>query len=277
MPATLSLLGLYNHDNSILSSTVFPLPEGLDHETLDPLLLTETAELELLYPNFETMCTVIKAWASARSSSWARMIAALDAEYNPIHNYDRTETWSEGREAANSRSGSQADQGTHTQQDTTSNQTTTSEDREETVDGDTTQAGTHSQQGTSSASVGRNVAGYNSAAADVPKAADSSSGTDSTSGTDNITGTEDRTTTTNTDGTSNSSGTHSVSGTDGNNRQWAENGTNAETVSRSGHVAGNIGVTRTQEMISEEIKLRALDIYKIIVNEFKTRFCLGVY
>lgn len=217
MPATLTLMALYNHDNDILSSEVFPLPEGLYHTTLDPLLLAETAELEILYPDPEIMAYVIKAWADARGPAWDRMLAALDATYNPIHNYDRTESWSEGKEAASGRSGSRANQGTH------------------------------SQQGSSTASVARNVAGYNSSAANVPKGADSSSGTDSNSG------------------------------TTGNNEQWTEQGTNAETGSRSGHIAGNIGVTKTQEMIQDEIKLRRMDIYQIIVAEFKGRFCLGVY
>lgn len=205
MPATLTLMALYNHDNDILGSEVFPLPEGLNHTTLDPLLLAETAELEILYPDPEIMAYVIKAWADARGPAWERMLAALDATYNPIHNYDRTESWNEGKEAASGRSGSRAN------------------------------------QGTSSASVARNVAGYNSSTANVPRGADSSSGTT------------------------------------GSNEQWTEQGTNAETGSRTGHIAGNIGVTKTQEMIRDEIELRRMDIYQIIVAEFKGRFCLGVY
>lgn len=217
MPATLTLMALYNNDNTIIGDEVFPLPEGLEHEILDPLLLAETAELEVLYPDPYILAWVIQAWAQARGPAWERMLAALDAVYNPIHNYDRTESWSEGKEAASGRTGSRANQGTH------------------------------SQQGSSSASVNRNVAGYNSSAANVPKGADSSSGTDSNSG------------------------------TTGSNEQWTEQGTNAETGSRTGHVSGNIGTTRTQEMIRDELELRKLDIYHIIVAEFKGRFCLGVY
>lgn len=41
---------------------------------------------------------------------------------------------------------------------------------------------------------------------------------------------------------------------------------------------GNIGVTTSQAMLTEEIKLRSsYDIYNLITAEFKKRFCLAVY
>ena len=41
---------------------------------------------------------------------------------------------------------------------------------------------------------------------------------------------------------------------------------------------GNIGVTTSQAMLTEEIKLRSsYDMYNIITAEFKRRFCLSVY
>lgn len=89
---TLSVLGMYQQDETILNSTNFPLPEDVDRTILLPLILSETAELEVVYPDPTTFKIVCKAWANARASAWERIIAALDAEYNPIHNYDRTET-----------------------------------------------------------------------------------------------------------------------------------------------------------------------------------------
>ncbi len=55
------------------------------------LILSETADLELVYPDPETLCTVVKAWSHARLPAWERMVTALTEEYNPIHNYDRHE------------------------------------------------------------------------------------------------------------------------------------------------------------------------------------------
>lgn len=89
---TLSLLGMYQQDETILNSTNFPLPEGVTRETLLPLILSETAELEIVYPDPATFKIVCKAWANARGPAWERMVETLNNEYDPLHNYDRTET-----------------------------------------------------------------------------------------------------------------------------------------------------------------------------------------
>ena len=47
MPATMSLLGLYNWDNTILDGLV--VPAGVDKKTVINNLLRECAELEVLY------------------------------------------------------------------------------------------------------------------------------------------------------------------------------------------------------------------------------------
>jgi hypothetical protein len=109
--AILSLLGIYNQSPGVLAPEAFPLPEGLTHDVLDPLLLAETAELEILYPEPTTLTTVITAWSRARLPAWSKMYTAMIAEYNPIHNYDRTETWSENREGSSERSGSNESSG----------------------------------------------------------------------------------------------------------------------------------------------------------------------
>lgn len=101
---TLSLLGMYNEeqeeiaeggqDGSFLDADHFILPESFsnrDRYDLCTIILSESAELEALYPNPETMRTVVPAWSRARCPQWSRMAQALTAEYNPIHNYDRYE------------------------------------------------------------------------------------------------------------------------------------------------------------------------------------------
>lgn len=95
MPLTISLLTMVNEDDTIINDTYFPLPTDLSHTSLDPLLLAETAELEILYPEPNTLKTVIKAWATVRGAAWEKMMAALNAQYNPISNYDRTEYWTD--------------------------------------------------------------------------------------------------------------------------------------------------------------------------------------
>lgn len=115
----ISLMTLYNQDSSILNSTNFPLPTGVTHENLDPLLLAETAELELLYPEPSTLKTVIKAWATVRGPAWTRMITALTEEYNPLHNYDRQESWTDEHENEGSKSSSGSSESSGSGTDTT--------------------------------------------------------------------------------------------------------------------------------------------------------------
>ena len=64
MPATMSLLGLYNWDSSILDGLI--APDGVDRKTLINNLLRECAELEVLYPQPDAMKFFVSEWAKER-------------------------------------------------------------------------------------------------------------------------------------------------------------------------------------------------------------------
>lgn len=87
---TLSILGLYNFDDSIFSDMT--VPEGVDKELAVNSILTDCAELEILYPNPEFMKTMIKIWSARELPIWTRLYNAEQVEYNPIENYDRQQT-----------------------------------------------------------------------------------------------------------------------------------------------------------------------------------------
>lgn len=83
-----------DEETTFLDAECLHLPESFtaeDRANLTALILSESAELEALYPNPDTMNIVVSAWSSARLSAWERMLTALTAEYNPVHNYDRYE------------------------------------------------------------------------------------------------------------------------------------------------------------------------------------------
>lgn len=90
MQATLSVLGLYNWDSSIFDG--FSLPDTIDAETLKTLIFSETAELEVLYSDPTVFKLILDSWSKSRLADWKRVESALTAEYNPIENYNRTET-----------------------------------------------------------------------------------------------------------------------------------------------------------------------------------------
>lgn len=94
--ATLSLLGLYQYDNTIFNELV--LPDGMDKQLYINNLLMETAEMEVLFSNPATMRSVIGIWSSAHLDSWEKMWNTTKLEYNPIENYDRQEDWTDNNQ-----------------------------------------------------------------------------------------------------------------------------------------------------------------------------------
>lgn len=58
----------------------------------------------------------------------------------------------------------------------------------------------------------------------------------------------------------------------------ASSGNSSGTSTTTRRETGNIGVTTSQAMLTEEVELRSrYDIYHLIMAEFKRRFCLMVY
>lgn len=89
--STMSILGLYQHNPGLFGELA--IPEGLDNGVLVDNLLSETAELEVIYPDPIFMQAMIGRWSVKELSQWERYYKAMTAEYNPIENYNRTERW----------------------------------------------------------------------------------------------------------------------------------------------------------------------------------------
>lgn len=257
---TLSLLGIYNQDPTILDAQHLILPEDMDRDTLLPLVLSESAELELVYPEPSTLKTVMLAWSRARCPSWERMLTALDEEYDALHNYDRTETESieDGLEEDISDTTTGSDTVTRSgSSDTTRSETeTTAEDIEDT--GSSTTSGTSTGQ----------VTGFNSQSfADNDKTINA--------GTGSSTGSRDR------------DQTVTVAGSDSTETEDTETGSRRGTAvrdrdqsysrDRTLRAYGNIGTMTTQKMLREELEVRIMDIYRLVADELISYFCLRIY
>lgn len=113
MRATLSILGLYNYDASVLDGLT--VPAELDRDTLIDYICMECAELELLYPDPQLMRQLVTSWASARKHSWERLYESTVQRYNMIHNYDRYEEWQDDTTRSDTGSGSTNTAGNSTQ------------------------------------------------------------------------------------------------------------------------------------------------------------------
>lgn len=257
---TLSLLGIYNQDPTILDEDHLHLPENMDRETLLPIVLSESAELEVVYPDPSTLKVVMSAWSTARNPSWERMLTALSEEYDALHNYDRTET--ETIEDGLEEDISDTTTGNDTVTRTGSSETTKSET--ETTEEDIADTGSSTSSGTSTGQ----VTGFNSQSfADNDKTINS--------GTGSTTGSRDR------------DQTVTVAATGSTETEDSETSTRRGTAvrdrdqsynrDRTLRAFGNIGVTTSQAMLREELEVRIMDIYRLVADELISYFCLRIY
>ena len=112
MRATLTLTGLYKYDNTIFAG--WELPEGVDADTLKTQLLYECMDFELTITEPELFKIVTLAWCKRKARAWDRALAAINASYNPIHNYDRQETLTEATTGSSGVSAEGSGTGTET-------------------------------------------------------------------------------------------------------------------------------------------------------------------
>lgn len=214
------------------------VPVGLDREVLINKILLDAGHLGCIYPDPEFLRSAINIWSTARLESWAKMYEALNKEYDPLWNKDAWFT----EEWTDSR---------------TYGKKTTASGKDTTDVVETPRVGRVTE--TSPADVTTDsVKGYNS-----------TSWLDNEKTTRSGKITEEQKTPTGTDTTKTeftAGVSHQDSGTDSNTR---------ESTRRE---YGNIGVTTSQQMLQAEMELRSrFNMYEIITQEYKERFCLMVY
>ena len=281
----LTLIGLYNYDDSILENFNGPTSFSSDDmETLKMNLLSEVGEFEVLYSDFDFFKAMIGFWSKKNKPVWDHLWETTQYQYNPIHNYDRSET----RSITETRNLASSDSETRNlswQDKRTANLTSGSTETHnlatsgtETGTVETQSVSNETKSGTSNTT--RSGRAFNDTDL-VTKESESTS----TSGTDAITGSNVETRNLASSGTD--TGTLSVSGTQGGTD--THDGTDTGTVSKSGtdtgtigtaemvHIEGNIGVMSTQNMINQEREIALFNLMDHIINDFKHAFCIMKY
>jgi len=91
----LSIMGMYEYDNSLFDGLDVPtytdknnVVHVVDKTKVIQSILLNCAELEILYPNFDTMKLAIGVWSAAEQDTWRKMYATVMMEYNPLWNVD---------------------------------------------------------------------------------------------------------------------------------------------------------------------------------------------
>ena len=326
--ATMSPLGLYRWDNTLFD--LMQIPEELDKNTLIDNLLTETAELEVIYPNPVVFKNLLGVWSAKQIDIWNRLYATTQYEYNPIENYNRYETGSEDGTGRTTHSGTDTTADTTTYGGTDgrteaimqgghdTNTRQMAEGGNTTITKQFAEGGTEGEATTAQMAQGGNdvvtgedtkghwVAGFNSTASGqddglVKQTRDQDDATTTTaygktesdngSKTTTFGKTESGSDTTAHGKTESESDTTAYGKTEnvteqrtyGQTIQKAGNMTHGEQIATTNegshelHAHGNIGVTTTQQLIREQRDIDLFNLYDIIIEDFKMRFCILVY
>ena len=100
----LSIMGMYDYDSSIFDGLDIPTYTDsdnnvhiIDKSTVINNICLKCAELEIIYPAFDTMKLAIGVWSAANQETWYKLIETQFIKYNPIWNVDAHELETYGR------------------------------------------------------------------------------------------------------------------------------------------------------------------------------------
>ena len=284
--ANLSIMGLYNNDNTVLDLMVFP--DGMTEEeqqTVKDNILVECAEFEFLYPAPVVAKSIIGIWSKKELPYWQRIYNASQLEYNPIENYRRNETETIEDDRTEEHSGSDVNRtsGTDTLARTgTDSVAKTGTDTVTKTGSDSVSLdATVGEEAGGDDRVDNNITGYDNNAL-VPQSEQETyygKTIDTTTDSDQVTtygSTDTETLNTLDTETLNTLDTSTYGKSD--TLQHGEKIEHDGTTERTVLAYGNIGVTTTQEMLTQELEVaKIIEVMPVIIQSFKDRFCLMVY
>lgn len=100
----LSIMGMYDYDPSIFDGLDIPSYTDsdnnvhiIDKSAVINNICLKCAELEIIYPAFDTMKLAIGVWSTANQETWYKLIETQFIKYNPIWNVDAHELETYGR------------------------------------------------------------------------------------------------------------------------------------------------------------------------------------
>lgn len=91
--AKLTVLGMYNYDNTLFDGLVFP--DGIDKTIAVNEILTRSGEFETIYPALDFLKFQIENWGKKHYRTFEKWIDALNIEFEPLYNYDRYEEYTD--------------------------------------------------------------------------------------------------------------------------------------------------------------------------------------
>lgn len=267
----LTMIGMYKYDPDLFH--LLSLPDGMDKDLFVNSLLMRYGENPVVFPSVPFFKSAVGVWSAKWYDSLERMLEAITEEYNPLHNYDRHETYTdtEAKESAGSDRVTRSDTETATRTATTTGS--------DTKNGTVTDSGSESSEyvtdTTTTSSEEKKISAENESTYQPDNSTEDTGTLDSTV-TGEVTKGNTRTNTETGSNTENITENNNKTGSGTDTRTTS--GTDDRTLQHNAHLYGNIGVTTSQQMLMEEINLRKdLSIYDVAAELFYREFCLYVY
>lgn len=316
--AKITLIGAMSYYDNVPEDLFdfLELPDGLDKEVLIDDLVYRAGDFELLHIDPPFTRYAIGAFSKKWQRTWQKWYDALQIEYNPLHNYDRTEEGEDihtGTQSLKdtgtqgiSNTGTQTISNTGTQKtDNTGTQTNTSTGTQNTdntseiefggikqtsINQSTIESGTKSTVTTNTVSA-FNESGWSnkdkSDTLETPNLTTTVTGTttENNSGSDVTTGNTLLTNNLTDTRTDNLSETRTDNlnqqRTDALNQNRTDNLSHDRTDNlkdtHTFRAYGNIGVTTSQQMLQAELDIDKWNIYEQIADMFISEFCIMIY
>lgn len=256
----MSIVGLYNYDDTILNPLLDQLPSvkkfpgyypdmfvdavDIDRDVVTMEVLTECAEMDLIYTDLDFFRIALHSWAKKESRIWQSMYESEFFRYNPLWNKDGETGYTDVGTSGTTRS-------------VTSN-------------GDSTASGTDGRTASGQSHTHGNEITNQSVT-------DSKTGFDSASL--QTTGSTQTETTRLPDITEDSSGTESGEWSETRGNKNVDNIVDKGDNSKSGTTweHGNIGVTKSTELINDYRVTANFSTIDFIVRDFAKKFCVQTY
>ena len=245
--AKITLIGMNNYTDGAIWNGL-SCPNGIDKTTLINTIMLTYGEMGTLYADPDMMQLAIKTWSDKNAWSMLKAITAINVSYDPLNNYDRTETRTRSENGTNTgtvrNAGETSESGRRTTSSEVETSTTTETDRDETNENE------------------HKVSAYDSSTYSADNTDDGSATVDET-----VTGT----------GTSEASGTDVTTNSGTNSNLRTDNLAHSVSESETVRAYGNIGVTTSQQMLQSELDISLYNIYDTFAGIFAYDLLLMVY
>lgn len=241
MLSGISLWGLFEYTNETLFDSI-TLTERLNKNNLVSHIIDKHGQLDLWQQNPIIVKRKINTFFLINYDNFDKMAEVLQMDYNPLENYDRSESTTENRDT--NRSGAN-------QSNTQTSNASAATGESHSTGSNASTIGNYNTEHQVSAD---NESSYQPLNKDIV-----SSRSDGGSSSDDMTNTS------------------SATGSANEDISAAHSEVTDDDFTRTSRIHGNIGVTTSQQMLESELEIRKFNIYDYIADLFAAEFLLRVY